>query len=72
MQTQLLEQALPITFIVVVTLIFMVLERIRPGRELPHVRGWYIASRAYEHHADSINWCRWSNLEQIFSGKTRY
>lgn len=42
MPLQLLEQALPITLIVVVTLIFIVLERIRPGRELPHVRGWYI------------------------------
>lgn len=38
---QLLEQALPVALICVVTLIFFVAERVRPGRELPHVRGWY-------------------------------
>lgn len=39
---QLLEQLLPATLIVFVTLAFCVVERLRPGRALPHVRGWYM------------------------------
>ncbi len=39
---QLIEQALPVALICVVTLAFFILERLRPGRELPHVRGWYL------------------------------
>jgi sterol desaturase/sphingolipid hydroxylase (fatty acid hydroxylase superfamily) len=41
MLTQLQNQLLPATLIVVVTLAFFALERIRPGRELPASRGWY-------------------------------
>ena len=40
MLTQLYEQTLPAALIVVATLGFLVLERIRPGRTLPQVRGW--------------------------------
>ncbi len=36
--------SLPTTLIVVVTIIFFSVERIWPGRRLPHVRGWYIRS----------------------------
>ena len=39
--SQLLDQALPVALICLATLLFFVLERVRPGRELPHVRGWY-------------------------------
>lgn len=41
MPPQLLEQLLPASLILVATLLFFCLERIRPGRELPHVQGWY-------------------------------
>jgi hypothetical protein len=34
-------QILPAALIVLSTLIFFVVERIRPGRELPHSNGWY-------------------------------
>ena len=40
--SQLLDQALPVALICLATLLFFVLERVRPGRELPHVRGWYV------------------------------
>jgi len=40
------EQALPVLLIVAVTLLFMLLERIRPGRALPPVRGWYLRAAA--------------------------
>jgi sterol desaturase/sphingolipid hydroxylase (fatty acid hydroxylase superfamily) len=40
------EQALPVLLIVGVTLLFMLLERIRPGRALPPVRGWYLRAAA--------------------------
>ena len=39
---RLAEQALPVVLIVGATLIFLTLERIRPGRELPHVSGWHV------------------------------
>lgn len=42
MLPQLLEQALPVTLIGLVTLLFFVLERVRPGRQLPVVPGWYV------------------------------
>lgn len=42
MPSQIFEQLLPISLIIFVTLAFFVVERIRPGRELPHVRGWYV------------------------------
>ncbi len=42
MPQQLVEQALPVTLICLVTLAFFVLERLRPGRPLPRVRGWYL------------------------------
>jgi sterol desaturase/sphingolipid hydroxylase (fatty acid hydroxylase superfamily) len=38
---QLLEQLLPASLICVVTLAVFALERLRPGRALPEVRGWY-------------------------------
>ena len=41
MQMQILEQALPASLICIVTLVFFIIERVRPGRELPHVPGWY-------------------------------
>ena len=41
MPQQLIEQALPVALICVLTLAFLTLERVRPGRALPHVRGWY-------------------------------
>lgn len=41
MPAQLLEQLLPITFIGVLTLVFLVFERLFPGRRLPTVKGWY-------------------------------
>lgn len=37
----LLDQALPVALIVVVTLAFFVAERLWPGRTLPAVQGWY-------------------------------
>ena len=33
--------ALPTVFTIASTLFFLALERVRPGRELPHVPGWY-------------------------------
>jgi len=33
---------LPTALVIVSTLIFLVLERVFPGRELPHSRGWYV------------------------------
>ena len=42
MPPQLLEQLLPASLICIVTLAFFIVERIRPGRPLPHVRGWYL------------------------------
>src|SRR5256885_7265641 len=33
---------LPTALVMVSTLIFLVLERIFPGRELPHSKGWYL------------------------------
>lgn len=42
MPPQLLDQLLPASLIVVVTLAFFIFERVRPGRPLPHVRGWYL------------------------------
>ena len=33
--------ALPTVFTIASTAFFLVLERVRPGRPLPHVRGWY-------------------------------
>lgn len=41
MPPQLIDQALPVVLICVVTLVFFTLERLRPGRQLPHVKGWY-------------------------------
>jgi len=38
---QLVDQTTPVILIVVVTLAFFIMERMRPGRQLPHVRGWY-------------------------------
>jgi len=40
--SQIVEQSLPIVLIALVTAIFFVLERVRPGRELPRVQGWYV------------------------------
>ena len=40
MQQQILAQIVPASLICVVTLAFFAVERVRPGRELPHVRGW--------------------------------
>lgn len=37
----LIEQLIPVLLIVLVTLVFFVAERLRPGRALPHVQGWY-------------------------------
>jgi len=37
----LVDQALPAALIVLVTLTFFIVERVRPGRPLPQVRGWY-------------------------------
>ncbi len=37
-----LEQALPIALIGLFSVAFLILERVRPGRELPHVRGWHL------------------------------
>jgi len=37
-----LHIALPTVFTIGSTLLFLALERIRPGRELPHVSGWYV------------------------------
>src|SRR6478752_4405495 len=34
--------ALPTILVIVVTIIFMTLERIFPGRELPNSKGWYL------------------------------
>jgi len=42
MFSPLIEQALPAALIVAATLVFFVAERVRPGRELPHVRGWHL------------------------------
>jgi sterol desaturase/sphingolipid hydroxylase (fatty acid hydroxylase superfamily) len=42
MSSQLLEQLLPASLIFVLTLAFFSFERLRPGRVLPHVRGWYV------------------------------
>ena len=42
MPAQLIEQLLPSSLIVVVTLAFFAGERVRPGRALPYVRGWYV------------------------------
>ena len=36
--------SLPSALVVVATIIFFSIERIWPGRNLPHVRGWYIRS----------------------------
>jgi sterol desaturase/sphingolipid hydroxylase (fatty acid hydroxylase superfamily) len=41
MPSQLLDQLLPASLICLVTLAFFVAERLRPGRVLPPVRGWY-------------------------------
>ena len=35
------EQFLPAALIIVMTLLFFIVERLFPGRELPHSRGWY-------------------------------
>lgn len=35
------EQALPSMLLIVSTLLFFILERVRPGRELPHSKNWY-------------------------------
>lgn len=35
------EQLLPAVLIIVTTMVFFVAERFFPGRELPHVHGWY-------------------------------
>jgi sterol desaturase/sphingolipid hydroxylase (fatty acid hydroxylase superfamily) len=42
MQTSLQEQLLPAALICVATLVFFAVERVRPGRPLPHVNGWYL------------------------------
>jgi len=42
MFSPLIEQALPAALIVAATLAFFIAERVRPGRELPHVRGWHL------------------------------
>ncbi|HEY1091382.1 MAG TPA: sterol desaturase family protein [Burkholderiaceae bacterium] len=42
MPTPLVEQMVPAALIVGATLLFFAVERIRPGRELPHVRGWHL------------------------------
>jgi len=34
--------ALPTIFIAIVTIIFLTLERLSPGRELPNSKGWYV------------------------------
>jgi hypothetical protein len=33
--------SLPTALVIVSTVIFLVLERVFPGRELPHSKGWY-------------------------------
>jgi len=38
--------ALPTVLIVVSTVIFLILERAFPGRQLPHVKGWYVRAIA--------------------------
>ena len=38
---ELSEQFLPSLLIVLITMVFFIAERIFPGRELPHVKGWY-------------------------------
>ena len=38
--------ALPTVLIVVSTAIFLIVERVFPGRQLPHVKGWYVRSIA--------------------------
>ena len=38
---QVIEQTLPIALIFVVSVVFLVVERVWPGRTLPKVRGWY-------------------------------
>lgn len=42
MPPQLAEQLLPMSLILIVTLVFFTYERVRPGRVLPQVRGWYL------------------------------
>jgi sterol desaturase/sphingolipid hydroxylase (fatty acid hydroxylase superfamily) len=42
MPHQIVDQVLPVALICLVTLAFFILERVRPGRPLPHVRGWYL------------------------------
>lgn len=39
---QLFDQAVPVILICLITLSFMVLERIQPGRALPQVPGWHL------------------------------
>lgn len=36
------EQFLPSILLILSSLLFFTLERVRPGRELPHSRGWYL------------------------------
>ena len=38
--------ALPTVLVVVSTVIFLILERVFPGRKLPHVKGWYVRAIA--------------------------
>ena len=38
---QLIEQLIPISLIIVLTIVFLFLERVYPGRQLPNVNGWY-------------------------------
>ena len=40
--TSLSAVSLPTLLMGVSTIAFLVLERVRPGRELPHSRGWYL------------------------------
>ena len=41
MPSALQEQLLPVSLICLASLGFFVVERVRPGRQLPHVNGWY-------------------------------
>ena len=42
MAPQLLEQLIPILMICAVTAVFFIIERMKPDRELPVVRGWHL------------------------------
>lgn len=67
-----LEQWLPGLLICVVTLLFIVLERKFPGRELPNVAGWYFRSIAINIAQmlliglGGITWNKYFRAESIF------